>query len=195
MITVAITGTMGSGKSTVVSYLKKQFVTIETDKITHDLLQIGCEGYLLALSLFGKDILFENNELNKKKVAEIIFNNQTLKKEYESKMHTLVYDKVVHAIKENKNEELIFIEVPLLFESNWEEHFDYSILISTNHSLLKERLIKNRGYSKEEVEKRIRWQMCEEEKIERSDFVIYNNEEITDLFNAVDSTINQIRSQ
>ena len=188
---IAITGTMASGKSTVLSYLNKLgYETINCDIINAQLQKINEKGYLRIVEVFGQEILDENKELNRKKLSNLIFNDKKLKKELESIMHPLILNEINH-IKENVTS-LTFIEVPLLYELGWEKYFDHHWLITCDESKCYERCIKNRNMTKEEVKARLNHQMSSEIKRQKAKVIIENNGDIQELYKTIDLLLERI---
>lgn len=185
---IAITGTMASGKSTVLKYLKDLgYDTYDCDSINYNLQQINQKGYNEIVKQFGDHILDENKNINRKKLASIIFSNEKEKEKLESIMHPLILEKL-NDIK-NNIKELTFIEVPLLYELNWEKYFDEDWLVISEKSNLIERCIQNRNMNINQIEERIKTQMSVEDKIKRAKVIINNNSTLDDLYNKINELI------
>ena len=187
---IAISGTMASGKSTVLSYLKQLgYITINCDIINVELQKINEKGYLKIVELFGKDILNDNKEINRKKLAHIIFNDSKKKELLESIMHPLILERI-NEIKEKHS--FVFVEVPLLYELGWKKYFDEDWLITCDESLCYERCIQDRNMTKEEVKARLDHQMSRELKLEKATVVIENNGNIEELHKKIDLLLERI---
>ena len=181
---IAISGTMASGKSTVLSYLNQLgYPTINCDIINAQLQRVNEKGYLKIVESFGQDILNDNKEINRKKLASIIFNDIEKKKILESIMHPLILEKI-YEIRDQHS--FVFIEVPLLYELGWEKYFDEDWLITCDESLCIERCIQNRNMTKEEVQARLNHQMSKESKMKKAKIVIENNGNIQELQKKID---------
>jgi len=181
---IAITGTIGSGKSEVSNYLrnKYQIDVFDCDKENSELLKKGNLGYLKVKEVFEE--CFDNDELNKAKLASIIFNDENKKKQLEDIMHPLILEEL-----NKRKDELVFAEVPLLFEANWDKYFDESILVVSKQDIVKERLLL-RGLTIEDINQRIANQMSVDDKMNRASQIIYNNGSLQDLYNAIDQYLN-----
>lgn len=187
---IAISGTIGSGKSTVLNYLKtKGYKVFSCDEYNAFLLKEGNEGYLKVRETFPE--VFNNNELDKKKLSSIIFNSETQKNKLENIMHPLIIKEMLRQIQEN---DFIICEVPLLFEQNLEKYFDVSILVVCDEQAAIERL-RNRGFNESQAKERIRNQLSVSEKKQRADEIIYNNRSLEDLYLQVDKVINKYAGQ
>ena len=163
---VAVTGVIGSGKSTVSSYIKELgYPLINADEVNAGLLED---------SAVQEDIvkLLDLPFFDKKEISGVVFNDPGKKKLLEDYLHPLIKDKIRVFFKKNKG--LCFAEVPLLFEAGWQDEFDYSICVVSYPKRITERLMKERHMSKEEIKARMNSQLSQKEKAERSDFVLKN---------------------
>ena len=183
---IAITGTIGSGKTTVCDYIRsKGYDVFDCDKCNSELLYKGNLGYLAVKKTFSQ--VFDGEELNKAKLAEIVFKNDSAKQELEGIMHPLIYNKMAF---EMINKDLFIAEVPLLFEANWDVYFDLIILVVSDYDLALKRLV-NRGLTYEDAKSRLDNQLKVEDKLKRSDEIIYNNGDLSALFVQVDKLLDK----
>lgn len=183
---IAISGTIGSGKSTVLNYLKsKGYFVFSCDEYNAFLLNKGQEGYIKIQEQFPE--AFIKGELDKKALSKIVFNNPLQRERLESIMHPLI---IAEMLRLRDLFEIYFAEVPLLFENNLEKYFDLSLLIVTDEHKALERLQK-RGLDHDDAKQRILNQMPQEIKMKRADEIIYNNGSLADLYNQVDTVINK----
>ena len=183
---IAISGTIGSGKSTVLNYLKsKGYFVFSCDEYNAFLLNKGQQGYIKIQEQFPE--AFIKGELDKKVLSKIVFNNPLQRERLESIMHPLI---IAEMLRLRDLFEIYFAEVPLLFENNLEKYFDLSLLIATDEQKALERLQK-RGLDYDSAKQRILNQMPQEIKMKRADEIIYNNGSLADLYNQVDIVINK----
>lgn len=177
---VAITGSIGSGKSSVGAYLRsKSFEVIDTDKLVHDFYRSSL--YDAVVDVFGINILDPSGAIDRTKLGALVFENPLALNDLES----IVFPAVSEYIMSINDRALVFFEVPMLFESNMEDLFDSILMIDADQSLALERLVL-RGISREEALKRLAFQMNPQEKSKRSHDVIVNNGSLNDLYNLVD---------
>lgn len=180
---VAITGTIGSGKTEVSNYLRtKGYDVFDCDRVNSQLLE--SRGFELLKNDFCD--CFINNKLDKTKLASIIFSNDDKKRKLESIMHPLILKELL-----KKNDDPLFAEVPLLFESNWDIYFDTNILIVSDEDIAIKRLI-NRGVDMQDAKKRIASQMSIQEKIKKASIIIYNNGSLEELYAKIDKFLDDI---
>ncbi len=194
---IGITGSSGSGKTTASQVLEKQagISVIDCDKIAKNISVPGNK-YLEAIKTnLGEEFFFKDGNLNRKFLAEAIYNN----KEKLDKLNSLTFKYVVEEVLENIQElgksnkaEIIVIDAPLLFESKLNEKCDYIISLIADRNLKIERICKRDNISKEMAEKRLNIQKDNSYYIEKSDFVIYNNDE-NELIETLDKILKKIK--
>ena len=180
MIKTAITGNIASGKSEAEKVLSElNFPVIDTDKITHFLLENSAEvKEKIRKNFSGHDIYDENGMISRKKLGKIVFSDQKLLKILENIIHPEVIKEINKFFEQNKNDKYAFVSVPLLYEANLACLFDRVILIYTNDEIREKRLTESRHYTKEEAQIRMSAQISQDKKTELADFVIYNNSDL-----------------
>ena len=182
---IAITGTIGSGKSTVCEYLcTKGYDVFNCDKQNSILLQYPNEGYMKVKEAFQECV--KDNELDKKLLASIVFNDKDKKDLLESIMHPLILKEM-----NKRTDNPLICEVPLLFEADWDKYFDVNVLVISDIDIIRNRL-RLRGMEEDDIESRLKNQMSVEEKIKRADKIIYNNGSLTDLYIGTDRMLQQV---
>jgi len=190
---VGLTGIFGSGKTTVASIFKKYgFDVISCDDIVAELLEKN-EIKKKLVKIFGNGVV-KSGKVDKKKIAEVIFNNQEKKEKLENLIHPLVFKKIDEEIKENidriKKKGIIVIEIPLLFETKSEKKFDYIIVVSASVDIIKSRL--REKFDDREIELRWENQLSLEFKEKNADYIINNSGPIHQTEKYVREIINEI---
>lgn len=189
---IGITGSMGSGKSQVSKILQKYYPVLDCDQVNAELLLPGKEGFkeLKKRNLISLD---ETGNINKLALSKSMFENPKIKQEVESILHPLIFKKMHEWINEQVSE-LVFIEMPLLFEINAKNQFDKVWCIVVDDKIALDRLEKYRHISNEEAKRRLAHQMSVKEKISQSDVVIYNNHDLKTLEDKVQNQVEKEKS-
>jgi len=189
---IAITGSIGVGKSTVGDILKEHGVyVIDSDDIVRDILKSKNQITLKIVKGFG-DVVLNNTDnyfINKNILSEIIFNNEDKRKYLESIIHPEVRHLIARLISMNNNKQAIAVLIPLLFEGNLESPYDETWCVICQPKIQIERLIK-KGYKEEAAKARISAQLSQEEKAKRANFVIDNSEE---FLNTKEQVLNKLK--
>lgn len=190
---IGITGGVGSGKSTVLSYIKEKYdsIILLTDDIAKELQQPNQISYNLIVKHFGKQILKNDNTIDSKKLAEIVFNNKEELEILNSFCHPYVTEYIKNIININKNK-LIFIESALLLDTELKDLCDEIWYIKVDIELRRDRLKRNRNYSNEKINNMIQSQKSEEYFLQYSNFIIENND-MNIMQNMVDGRLGQIK--
>ena len=177
---IGLTGSIASGKSTVSAKLKALgYKIIDCDEINHEILKNGNVGYNAVLAEFGKEILDENQEINRLELGKLIFGNPVLKEKLNRILHPLIKEIVIDKI--NALEGVIFLDCPLLFETDFHELCDLKIVVYVNLDTQIQRLRDRDHISFPEALKKIYAQMSLEDKLALADYVIDNCHSYSDL--------------
>ena len=163
---VAVTGRPGSGKSTVCAFLAALGAeTVNSDQIAHQLLNPQTECGKQIVDLLGEEVLVEG-KFSRERIAEKVFENRPLLESLEKLLHPRVLEEIERKYQQS-SASLFVAEVPLLYESGWETHFDTVILVvSEKESSFPER----------------EWRFLPlSEKKERADIIIENNGSLEEL--------------
>ena len=198
---IGLTGGIGTGKSTVSQILKDRgFPVIDLDVISHEVIEFSSVVEKIVQN-FGREVLDEdeagNCTISREKLGKIIFANKEKRLALNSIMHPEIL-KVMHKkileCKLEKNK-IIFVEVQLLFEVQWEKEFDYILLVAAKRDMQVRRVLERDKRSEEEAWNIINSQMSLDEKREKSDFVIENDGNMDDLNKKVDKFLKSLERQ
>ncbi len=175
MLLIALTGGIGAGKSSAGSLLARLgAVHVSADQIARDILERGEEGYNRVLAHFGDQILL-NGEIDRKKLAEIIFQDSTERVALEEIMHPLIQKRFREIQSELPIESVLVYEIPLLAENPTRiSEFDLVLTIETSDELRRQRLL-DRGMSEDQATARISSQASDEARRKIAHYVIENN--------------------
>ncbi|MDE5603877.1 MAG: dephospho-CoA kinase [Helicobacter sp.] len=175
---IALTGGIGSGKSTVASLLKLYgYAIIDADIIAHKVLEQSTEE---ILKIFG-DIILTEGKIDRKKLGNIVFKNKDSRKKLENLLHPKIKENILeqsHPLDKKKIP--YFIDIPLFFETN---HYEIAetLLIFAEQQTQIERLKKRNQLSDEAILERINAQMPLQQKKNLAKYVINNNGDLENL--------------
>lgn len=191
---LGITGSMGSGKSTVTKLLANHIPTNDCDAINAKLLEKGEEGYL---ALQKANLLFtkEDGQIDRKAMADAMFENPITQKKIEAILHPLILKKMRQWAGKQKG--LCAIEVPLLFELGLQEEFDAIWTVVCSNSIALERLEKGRHISPQEAKRRLALQYPPQKKAALSSAVINNDQDLEALKKQIETllvSLKQVKS-
>jgi len=177
IIKVAITGGIGSGKSTFANYLaSKGYVVINADDISKDILTFDESIIKKVSEEFGSDS-YKDGKLNKKFIAVQVFSDPANLNKLNSILHPRVLQKIDTLIeKKYKDEKIIFIEAALIYEADIEKKFDYVVLVTADFNIRLKRSVESGKFNEEDFINRNNNQIPQEEKEKRADFIFSNNE-------------------
>ncbi len=177
MLIVGITGSLGTGKSTVAAmFARLGAAVIDTDRIVHEQLKKNGVCYRPVVRAFGRSVAGPQG-IDRAKLAGVVFHNPALLKKLVGIVHPKVYiqmKKEVAALK--KNAKVVVVEVPLLFESGFDAYVDVAVVVTAGR---REQLARATGrlkITKAEALRRIRAQMPLKDKIRWADIIIDNSQ-------------------
>ncbi|GAA7433714.1 dephospho-CoA kinase [Helicobacter pylori] len=178
---IALTGGIGTGKSTTIKILESQgYPILDADKIAHQLLQ---EYRFKIAQHFGSDIL-EKDILNRKKLGAIVFQNANELKWLEDFLHPLIRECMLKkACELEKNHQAYFLDIPLFFEVGGKKCYPVGrvVLVYAPKALQIERLLERDKLKEAEILQRLACQMDIEQKRAMSDYIIDNSSGLKDL--------------
>ncbi len=184
-LVVGLTGTFGSGKSTVAKIWKSKGVRIiDCDKLVHE---VYWPKHHLAARI--KRIL-NLKSIDRREIAEIIFQNPAKRKALERLIHPYVKQRVFQELRRVKSE-IAAIEMPLLFEIGFDREVDYAAVVSAKSGAIRKRLLK-KGFSQAEVNARQKAQWPIKRKIKHADFIIDNSGSLSELKKKAERVFRQL---
>ncbi|MCX7990790.1 MAG: dephospho-CoA kinase [Proteobacteria bacterium] len=195
MLKIAITGVIGSGKSTIAKIFKDMgYDVLDADEVSRDLTKKGTSVYREIIRVFGEKILKKDGQIDRRLLAEIVFNDREKKKLLEDIIHPEVkkfFSEKAEKLEREGKEAVIF-DIPLLFEAGMENLVDYVILAYADKETLYERVKKRDGITKEEFLSRLKNQIPLEEKVKKSDFVIDTRKDIKELKSDLEEILKKV---
>lgn len=192
-LVIGITGSFGSGKTTVAKLFKSHGAkVIDLDRLAHSCIKIGKPAYKKIVRLFGKKILKINKQINRKKLASIVFNNKKLL----IKLNRIIHPEVVKIVKKKLNsfkKGLVVLDAPLLLEAGLNRIIDLLIVVKIDKKSQIERIKKKFLIKEEQILKRIKAQIPLSKKVKMADFVIDNTSTIEETRKQVTEIIRRLR--
>lgn len=175
---IGLTGNIGTGKSTVAWMFQELGVPIlDADQIAHDVLAPKSAAWKMIFQRYGRTVLDNDDVIDRKQLARIIFQSHIERDFLESVIHPHVKEEIEKQVAEvaKNNEPFVVVEVPLLYETGWEKEFDAVIVVRCNEDEEIRRCIEKFGFDREEVLLRLRAQEPLEDKVTKADAVIDND--------------------
>ena len=174
---IGITGGIASGKSTVTEFLRQQgYQVIDADQEVHELQEPGGRLYQALLSAFSPAILQEDGHLDRPKLGAMIFGNPQLLAQSSQIQNQIIREELAgRRDLLAETEDIFFMDLPLLFELQYEDWFDQIWLVDVTKETQLSRLMTRNALSQVEAEKRIAAQLSLQEKRKRADVLIGNN--------------------
>ena len=193
--TIAITGGIGSGKSTFCSKLKeKGFKIHSSDEQVAKIYKNPEKKFITYLRTIGLSKSISKKNIDKKIISKIIFENKQIRKKLELYIFKIVRKKRSDFIKKEKQKKtkLIFIDIPLLFENNLEKQFNKVISIIASKRVRLKRLKKTRKMTENQFKNIARSQTSDVIRKKKSDYVIYNNSTLKDYKIKINKLISKL---
>jgi len=192
---IGLTGNIASGKSTIAKYISdsKNLKILNADDYSKEILNNNRETYEKVITYFGNDILDQSTssaQINFKFLKKIIFNNENKRKWIESILHPLIKIKMVEDCIKYKNDKVLILEIPLLFEAKFESICTEIWLIKCSKENQIHRLIDRDKISRDEAEKIINIQSNKIRKEDKSQKIFENNyQNVENLFKKINEII------
>ncbi|MEY2778156.1 MAG: hypothetical protein RL008_252, partial [Actinomycetota bacterium] len=178
---VGLTGGIGAGKSTVADlFAQRGAVVIRADELARQVIEKSSAGFNQVVSRFGKNILDSNGDIDRAKLAAIVFNEQKSLTDLENIIHPLVREKSNQIMNKQNPETIIVNEIPLLLEKGMQPLFDFLVIVISSEKNRLARLI-NSGFTKEQVLARMSKQVDDETRKASADFLIVNDGNLDQL--------------
>lgn len=190
MITVGLTGGLGSGKSSVAKlFAKKGAVVIDADQLVHKSLQVGGKSYAKVVRAFGKEIL-SGEKISRSILASIVFHSPRELEKLTAIIHPIILKEVqskIRTLKRNHKTRVVIVDAPLLIEAGWQRWVDYLIVVKASRQLQIKRVQAARSISRAEILRRMKVQMPITQKINMADIVIDNRRNLSETKKQVDA--------
>lgn len=174
MLVVGLTGGIGAGKSTVAQFFAELgALVIDADQLARMAIERGTDGFADVMLRFGDEVIV-NGDIDRKKLAEVVFSDAQARKDLEAIIHPRVQMLFAEAVADLGEDDILIYEIPLLVETGAAAKFDYIITVESDLELRKSRLLK-KGLYISQIEKRIASQASPEAREAIADTVIRND--------------------
>ncbi|WP_308557886.1 dephospho-CoA kinase [uncultured Lactobacillus sp.] len=195
---LAVTGGIATGKSTADQFFEsKNIPIVDCDKIAHDLMKPKNASWQAIRDAFGAEYLNDDQTIDRKKLGQLVFSDKTALNKLNQLTHPLIFDKTIQKVKTHQNEGLVILDVPLYFESGWNNrNIANSVLVITLPEAIQiKRLMQRNGLTDQEAKMRIKSQMPLDKKAQLADFVIENTGTIKELENKLEQLLLKIKEE
>ncbi|WP_036221309.1 dephospho-CoA kinase [Mesoaciditoga lauensis] len=181
---IAITGGIGTGKSTVTKFIReKGYVTIDADEVGHEALKE--KEIKMLVSKEFEIPLDKNGEINRKKLGKIVFSDRKKLNRLNSILHPQIVKMILDKLRSLSNMEEVFVEAAVLFEMKLDRYADYIIVTDCSDELRMDRIMKREHISRKEAMLRIKTQLSREDFLKRADYVINTSKSLQYTLNQV----------
>jgi dephospho-CoA kinase len=185
VLTVALTGGIGSGKSLAGEFFSELgAIVVDSDQLARDVIERGTPGFDEVLAAFGDEIL-TSGLIDRKKLGEIVFSDETKRKQLEAIVHPLIRTALDEIKNSSPRGSVIINQIPLLAETGSRDRFDLVIAITSDVELRRSRLLV-RGLAAHEIEKRLAAQVQDAEREAIADYIITNHGDRDNLLRQVE---------
>jgi len=193
MEAVGLTGGIASGKSFIVSYLKKINISVhESDVVIRALYEKPTNNLLCFLEKEGFEKSLNKKKINKKIIRDLIFNNKNKKKKIEKYLHNAVRKSRENFLIKNKNKKIVFLDIPLLFENKLEKNYSFICTAICSLKTRKARALQRPGMTKKILNQIVRSQTNDNVRKKKSDYLINTTQTKTKTCLQVDKIIYDI---
>lgn len=195
MIVIGLTGGIASGKSTVAAELRRLGLPVfDADEASRQAVAVGSEGLKLVQQAFGSEYLTPTGELNREKVAALVFRDKEALKKLEAIIHKIVLSEVDCFLQDCRRQgfQAAVLDVPLLIECGWHKKVDVVWLVAVSIEEQIKRAMLRSGMPEADVKRRIAAQMSLEEKKAYAEVVFDNSGELENTLSAVRKEVKKI---
>ncbi|PZG46214.1 dephospho-CoA kinase [Spongiactinospora gelatinilytica] len=182
MLTVGLTGGIGSGKSEVARMLARRgAVVIDADQVAREVVEPGTEGLARVVAAFGEEVLTKDGALDRARLGSIVFADSAKLATLNGIVHPLVGARVAELRAVAPDDAIVVYDVPLLVENGLAPQYDSVIVVDASDEIRLERLVRIRGMSEADAKARIAAQASREARLAVADHIVPNEGSVADL--------------
>lgn len=178
MLSVAVTGNIASGKSSLLrAWARAGVPVVSADDLAREVVEPGTDGLREVARVFGKDVLAPDGHLDRGRLRDRVFRDEDARRKLESILHPRIRDRREEWLREQRRQgvELVAAEIPLLFETGYAHGVDATIVVDAPRAVRLERLVRLRGLDAEEAARIMGTQADAAETVAMADHVIPND--------------------
>ncbi|MDG3142069.1 dephospho-CoA kinase [Streptococcus suis] len=191
---IGITGGIATGKSTVTNYIRsKGYPVIDADNLVHELQAKGGPLYMVLVVQLGQDILAPSGELDRKRLSERFFSDNQLRQELSGLQNDIIRRELL--LRRDgllARHDVIFMDIPLLFELDYQKEVDCVWLVSLDAERQLKRLKERNGYTTEQAKRRIAAQLSLERKKRLAHVIIDNSGTLAETYQQLDRLLDEL---
>ncbi len=183
MIVIGLTGGIASGKSTISQALSERGATVvDADKVGHDVYRPGTEGWQRVVDAFGREVVAENGEIDRRALGAIVFGDPAQRERLQGIVWPIMKEMMRRMIAEcrERGDAVVVIEAAVLIEASWQDLVDQVWVVTVPEAVAEERLIARNGLTSEQARARIAAQLTNEQRMAQADVTIDNSGSIAD---------------
>ena len=184
---IGLTGNIATGKSTVTEYLKQRgALAIDADRVSHQVMEPGNPAFDGVVREFGRSVLNERGEIDRRKLGEIVFGDPEKLGRLEQIVHPAVFSWVYSRIKSSPAKVVLLEAIKLLEAGAMAALCDEIWVVTASPEAQVQRALDHRGMPEEETRRRMGMQSPQAAKVNQADRVIDNNGALADLYAQLD---------
>ncbi len=193
MYLVGLTGGIAAGKTSVAKrWVELGGLEIDADVLARRALDPGTPGLAKVLEQFGSDLLLADGNLDRQKLAEVVFNAPEKRKKLEEIVHPIVRELAAQALADAPEGSILIYTVPLLVEASVDLPFDFVVTVEAPVDKQVERMVKTRGMTAQQASARIAAQASAAERANRADVILNSNQSLGRLLDDAEALWNEI---
>ena len=199
MYKIGLTGSIGAGKSTVARYLEKGgYPVVDADRLGHEAYLPNTLGFRCVVDAFGQNIVGKDGTIDRKLLANLVFSDPTKLQ----RLNGIVWPDIKRLavarfvqIRHKRQHPIVFLEAAVLLEANWDTIVDEVWTILAESMSVVHRVVARDEATETQLKQRMDAQISNEERLRRSNVIIYNNSTIPDLHSSVDQELSNLHQR
>jgi dephospho-CoA kinase len=187
---VALTGGVASGKSTVAAILEELgAVVIDADQLAREVVEPGTPGLAAVVAEFGPQLLTEDGRLDRAALGAVVFADEAARRRLEGILHPLIRARGAELEAAAPPDALVVHDIPLLVESGQADRFDAVVVVDVPVETQVERMVRDRGWTREDAEARVAAQATREQRQAVATYLVDNTGTRDDLRDRVTEVV------